>query len=34
MEGEPGCPWATIVAEGSEDWEKAVGREREREGGE
>ena len=20
--GEPGCPWATIVAEGMEDWEK------------
>ena len=22
IEGEPGCPWATIVAEGSEDWAK------------
>ncbi len=20
--GEPGCPWATIEAEGMEDWEK------------
>ncbi len=22
IEGEPGYPWATIVAEGSEDWAK------------
>ena len=33
IEGEPDCPWATIVAEGSEDWEKWEEREG-REGGE
>ncbi len=32
IEGEPGCPWATIVAEGSEDWEKWEEREEGKEG--